>query len=146
VPWACLRTRLPLRRESFMPTRVLTVRRLVPALALTLCLAVADRTSAKPPDLPRPTTADFVPADKTDVVPFYAPLIEPVSPPLVGQSEESDNSATASQTSALVHDFVVWLFGASFTPPAYDPREAYDSSEEAEPEALPVKPAEVTPP
>jgi hypothetical protein len=83
-------TRLPERRESFMPTRLL--------FALSLCLISAPRSMAKPPDLPQQTHPDLTPGEPEI---FFIPLMEPFAPlttPKVGEEEQETKPAKAAES------------------------------------------------
>jgi len=76
-------------------------------LALALSLAVAARTTAKPPDLPQPTTADCKAA--TPVVDFI-PLVEPVSAQGCAEGEECELRRDADHDAACRRMSRCWLF------------------------------------
>src|SRR5262245_58502637 len=117
-------------------------------LALALCLAVAARTTAKPPDLPQPTTANF--KAETPTVDFV-PLVEPLSALGYTEGEECEPTRAADLNSACRCMTRCWLFSVC---PLFSLRDCLSvwmasgpfgsemPCEEATPETLPNPPRE----
>ncbi len=69
-----------------------------PGFVLALCLAIAPRTMAKPPDLPQPAHPDLMPGEPPDI--FFVPLLEPFAPltiTKVGEEEQETRKEPSAQ-------------------------------------------------